>query len=69
MQIHGGMGYMKELDIERFYADHRSDAVPSRVRRDLSSGVRAGVVSTPTILLAGEMHAGRIDPGVLDALL
>jgi protein-disulfide isomerase len=36
------------LDVERFDADRRSDAVAARVRRDFESGVRAGVVTTPT---------------------
>jgi protein-disulfide isomerase len=36
------------LDLERFDADRRSDAVLARVRRDFESGVRAGVVTTPT---------------------
>jgi protein-disulfide isomerase len=36
------------LDLERFDADRRSAAVIARVRRDFESGVRAGVVTTPT---------------------
>lgn len=36
------------LDLERFDADRRSEAVVARVRRDFESGVRAGVVTTPT---------------------
>ncbi len=36
------------LDVARFDADRRSDAVLARVRRDFESGVRAGVVTTPT---------------------
>ena len=39
------------LDLERFDADRRSDAVHDRVRRDLRSGVRAGVVGTPALFL------------------
>jgi protein-disulfide isomerase len=35
------------LDLDRFEADRRSDAVAARVRRDFESGIRAGVVSTP----------------------
>jgi len=46
------------LDIERFEADRRSDAVAARVKRDFQSGVRAGVVTTPTLFVAGEPHAG-----------
>ena len=37
------------LDLERFEADRRSDAVAARVRRDFESGIRAGVTSTPAI--------------------
>jgi protein-disulfide isomerase len=38
-----------ELDLERFDADRRSDAVRDRVKADFRSGVRAGVVTTPTV--------------------
>ena len=41
------------LDLARFEADRRSEAVLARVRRDFESGVRAGVVTTPTVF-AGE---------------
>lgn len=37
------------LDLERFEADRRSDAVAERVRRDFRSGVRAGVTATPAV--------------------
>jgi protein-disulfide isomerase len=37
------------LDLERFEADRRSDAVAARVRRDFESGIRAGVTGTPAI--------------------
>ncbi len=37
------------LDLERFERDRRSDAVRDRVTRDFRSGVRAGVVTTPTL--------------------
>ena len=47
------------LDLERFDADRRSEAVRARVRRDFTSGVRAGVVTTPTVFLAGTMCAGQ----------
>jgi protein-disulfide isomerase len=53
------------LDLERFDADRRSDAVRARVRRDFESGVRAGVVTTPTVFAGGRMHAGRFDPRAL----
>lgn len=37
------------LDLERFEADRRSDAVAARVRRDFESGIRAGVTGTPAL--------------------
>jgi protein-disulfide isomerase len=37
------------LDLDRFEADRRSDAVASRVRRDFESGIRGGVTNTPAI--------------------
>jgi protein-disulfide isomerase len=56
------------LDLERFERDRRSDAVLARVRRDFTSGVRAGVVTTPTIFAGGHVHAGRIDRRTLASL-
>lgn len=57
------------LDVERFEVDRRSPAVLARVRRDFESGVRAGVVTTPTLFAGGEMYAGRIDRALLADLL
>jgi protein-disulfide isomerase len=56
------------LDLERFDSDRRSDAVAGRIRRDFQTGVRAGVVTTPTMFAHGRMYAGRIDAAVLDAV-
>jgi protein-disulfide isomerase len=56
------------LDLERFDAERRSDAVSERVRRDFQTGVRAGVVTTPTLFAEGQMYAGRIDPATLDGM-
>jgi protein-disulfide isomerase len=56
------------LDLERFDADRRSDAVKSRVRRDFESGIRAGVVTTPTLFAGGRKYAGQIDPVQLTQL-
>jgi protein-disulfide isomerase len=47
------------LDLERFEADRRSQPVADRVRDQFRGGVRAGVVSTPTVFVAGDRHAGR----------
>ena len=50
------------LDLDRFEADRRSEAVAERVERDFRAGVRAGIVTTPTLFLDGVQH-----PGVPDA--
>ncbi len=47
------------LDLARFDADRRSEAVVARVRADFRGGVRAGVVTTPTAFVDGEPYAGR----------
>jgi protein-disulfide isomerase len=49
------------LDLERFEDDRRSPAVQARVKRDFRSGVRAGVVTTPTVFAGGRMYAGRFE--------
>jgi protein-disulfide isomerase len=46
------------LDLDRFEADRRSDAVAARVERDFRSGIRAGVTTTPTLFAAGAAHPG-----------
>jgi protein-disulfide isomerase len=46
------------LDLERFNADRRSDAVRTRIERDFVSGVRAGAVGTPTAFAEGRMIRG-----------
>ncbi|MDQ6607035.1 MAG: DsbA family protein [Actinomycetota bacterium] len=56
------------LDIERFDADRRSEEVLARVRSDFESGVRAGVVTTPTLFAGAEMYAGRLAAGTLARL-
>ena len=47
------------LDVERFDADRRSDAVLARVKASFRGGVRAGVVTTPTAFADGQMFPGR----------
>ncbi|MDX6584180.1 MAG: hypothetical protein QOI10_3364 [Solirubrobacterales bacterium] len=42
------------LDLERFEADRRSEAVSERVRADFEAGVRAGVTGTPTLFADGD---------------
>jgi protein-disulfide isomerase len=56
------------LDLDRFDADRRTDAVAARVDRDFRSGVRAGVTTTPTLFAGGRTVAGVPDAGALAAL-
>jgi len=53
------------LDLERFDADRRSEATIERITRDFRAGVRAGVVTTPTIFRWSATGAERIDPAEL----
>jgi protein-disulfide isomerase len=46
------------LDLDRFEAERRSASVEERVQRDFRSGLRAGVVTTPTQFVHGEPHPG-----------
>ncbi len=48
------------LDVERFERDRRAEATRERVERDFRAGVRAGVVTTPTLFAGSRMIAGRI---------
>jgi protein-disulfide isomerase len=45
------------MDVGRFDADRRSEQVAARIRRDFESGVRAGVVTTPTLFFDGAIRA------------
>ena len=56
------------LDLERFDADRRSPAVESRVRRHFESGVRGGVVTTPTLIVGEARYAGQLDAQLLEEL-
>lgn len=56
------------LDVARFDADRRSEAVAARVTRDFRGGVRAGVVTTPTVFVDGVAHPGVPDDAVLARL-
>jgi protein-disulfide isomerase len=56
------------IDLERFEADRRSDAVAERVKRDFRSGIRAGVTTTPTIWVDGQAYDGVPDSRLLDRL-
>ena len=56
------------LDVARFDADRRSDAVAERVAADFRSGVRAGVMTTPALFADGVALADPRDAAALRAL-
>ena len=56
------------IELDRFEADRRSDAVADRVRRDFRSGIRAGVTTTPTLFVDGQPYAGVPEKNVLALL-
>ncbi len=56
------------LDLDRFDRERREAAVLARVKRDFTSGIRAGVVTTPTLFAHGRMHVGKIDSSTLAGL-
>jgi protein-disulfide isomerase len=47
------------LDVARFDVDRRSEAVVAAVKEQFRSGVRAGVVTTPTAFAEGRIYPGR----------
>ncbi len=57
------------LDLGRFDSDRRSDGVLARVKRDFTSGIRAGVVTTPTLFAGGRMLSGKLEPQDLAVLV
>jgi protein-disulfide isomerase len=56
------------LDLDRFEADRRSEAVARRVERDFRSGIRAGVTTTPTQFAGGAAHPGVPGPALIELL-
>jgi protein-disulfide isomerase len=54
------------LDLERFDADRRGDGVRDRVKRDFQSGVRGGVVTTPTLFDWRDGAGVRVDVAALE---
>jgi protein-disulfide isomerase len=56
------------LDLGRFEADRRSDAVARRVDADARDGLRAGVTTTPTLFIDGRAHPGAPDRALLERL-
>jgi protein-disulfide isomerase len=56
------------LDVKRFDADRRSDAVRERIERDFRTGIRAGVAATPAVFAFGELFQGRPNQAFWDRL-
>jgi protein-disulfide isomerase len=56
------------LDVDRFDADRRSDAVSDRVRSDFQGGIRGGVATAPTLVVDGVLHPGVPAPELLERL-
>jgi protein-disulfide isomerase len=56
------------LDLERFQADRRLTELDERVTRHFRSGVRAGVMSTPTLFVDGEAWPGVPKPELVERL-
>ena len=56
------------LDLERFEADRRSEAVNDRIEEHFRSGIRAGVVTTPTQFVDGLPFPGVPGEALLAAL-
>jgi protein-disulfide isomerase len=53
------------LDVERFDRDRRSPEVAERVKHDVRAAMRAGVATTPTLVIAGDLHAGPPSTAIL----
>lgn len=56
------------LDVDRFERDRRSTEVAARVARDVRGALRAGVTTTPTLVVDGALHPGPPDSGWLHSL-
>jgi protein-disulfide isomerase len=57
-----------DLDVERFERDRFSYAVAERVERDFRSGIRAGVMRTPTLFVEGRALSGFGDSQLAELL-
>jgi predicted DsbA family dithiol-disulfide isomerase len=57
------------VDVERFEADRRSDAVRDCVRDDFRCRVKAGVATTPTLVAAGERQTSPLDLAAPEPLI
>ena len=56
------------LDLDRFEHDRRGEEVEARVQRDFKTGIRAGVMTTPTLVVEGVAHPGVPEPELLARL-
>jgi predicted DsbA family dithiol-disulfide isomerase len=56
------------MDVEQFDRDRQSSAVAERVERDFRSGIRAGVMSTPTLFFDGRALSGFGDSQLAELL-
>ena len=56
------------LDLDRFESDRRSSEVAERVERDFRSAIRAGVTTTPTLVVNGELLPGVPSAEILSGL-
>jgi protein-disulfide isomerase len=57
------------LDLRRFEEDRSGDRALGRIRRDLESGLAAGVQGTPGIFIDAEPYAGAYDAAALGEAL
>jgi protein-disulfide isomerase len=56
------------LDVDRFDADRRSEPVAGRVAGDVREAMRAGIVTTPTLVVDRALHPGPPSSGLLARL-
>lgn len=57
------------IDVDRFEADRRGEAVAERVARDVREAMRGGAATTPALLLPdGTLHQGAPDAALLAAI-
>ena len=52
------------LDLDRFEADRRDPAIATRVHEQVQAGLRGGVSTTPTLVIAGELLPGVPSPAL-----
>jgi protein-disulfide isomerase len=56
------------IDLDRFEEDRRSAETLDRVRSDLRGAMRAGVATSPTLIVDGRLHGGVPDAELLQLL-